>query len=81
MTKSKINYKRITDKEIKSIWAANDLETKRKLALNILDKCVKDSPAIIKIKNEVQNTASALVIDKKITYLLLVQDGNKVIRI
>ena len=81
MTKSKINYKRITDKEIKSIWAAKDLETKRKLALNILDKCVKDSPAIIKIKNEVQNTASALVIDKKITYLLLVQDGNKVIRI
>lgn len=51
------------------------------LALNILDKCVKNSPSIIKIKNEVQNTASALVIDKKITYLLLVQDGNKVIRI
>lgn len=81
MAKTKINYKKITDKEIKSIWAAKDLETKRKLALNILDKCVKDSPAIIKIKNEVQNTASALLIDKKITYLLLVQDGNKVVRI
>lgn len=81
MAKSKINYKRITDKEIKAIWQAKDLEVKRKLALNILDKCVKDSPAIIKIKNEVQNTTSALVIDKKITYLLLVQDGNKVIRI
>lgn len=81
MAKSKINYKRITDKEIKAIWAAKDLETKRKLALNILDKCVKDSPAIIKIKSEIQNTSSALVIDKKITYLLLVQDGNKVIRI
>lgn len=81
MAKSKINYKRITDKEIKSIWETKDLEIKRKLALNILDKCVEDSPSIIKIKNEVQNTASTLVIDKKITYLLLVQDGNKVIRI
>ena len=55
---------------IKSIWASKDLETKRKLALNILDKCVKDSPAIVKIKSEIQNTPSALVIDKKITYLL-----------
>lgn len=81
MAKSKINYKRITDKEIKAIWEAKDLEIKRKLVLNILDKCVEDSPSIIKIKNEVQNTASALVIDKKITYLLLVQDGNKVIRV
>lgn len=81
MAKLKINYKRITDKEIKAIWEAKDLEIKRKLVLNILDKCVEDSPSIIKIKNEVQNTASALVIDKKITYLLLVQDGNKVIRV
>lgn len=80
MARSKFGYKTISDEEIKAVWSARDLETKRKLALDILDGCIKSSPSIIKIKNEVQRTTSATVIDKKIAYLLLVQDGNKVIR-
>jgi hypothetical protein len=80
MARSKFGYKTISDEEIKAVWAAKDLETKRQLALDILDDCIKSSPSIIKIKGEIERTASAVVIDKKIAYLLLVQDGNKVIR-
>lgn len=80
MARSKFGYKTISDDEIKAVWAAKDLETKRKLALDILDGCIKSSPSIIKIKAEIQNTQSTMLIDRKIAYLLLVQDGNKVIR-
>lgn len=69
----------ITDAEIKAIWAEKNLEKKRSMALEVLAKCVQDSASIRSITNQVQRTTSALVIDKKITYLLLVQDGHKVI--
>lgn len=69
----------ITDTEIKAIWAEKNLEKKRSMALEVLAKCVQDSASIRSITNQVQRTTSALVIDKKITYLLLVQDGHKVI--
>lgn len=70
----------ITDAEIKAIWAEKNLEKKRSMALEVLSKCVQDSASIRSITNQVQRTTSALVIDKKITYLLLVQDGHKVIQ-
>jgi hypothetical protein len=69
----------ITDAEIKAIWAEKNLEKKRSMALEVLAKCVQDSASIRSITNQVQRATSALVIDKKITYLLLVQDGHKVI--
>ena len=73
-------YKKISDDEIKAVYSAKDLETKKRLALDILNSCIKSSPSIIKIKNDIQRTSSPLLIDKKMTYLLLVQDGSKVIK-
>ena len=70
----------ITDAEIKAIWAEKNLEKKRSMALEVLAKCVQDSASIRSITNQVQRATNALVIDKKITYLLLVQDGHKVIQ-
>jgi len=69
----------ITDKEIQAIWKEQDLEKKRQMTLNIMNKCV-DSVTMRSIIRQVQTTSSKNLIDKKITYLKLLQTGDKVIR-
>lgn len=71
----------IKDSEVQAIWKEKDLEKKRAMALELLGKCVQDSKSIRSIMGQVQRTNKADVIDQKVTYLLMVQDGNKVIRV